>query len=416
MWHLQNLKLALQTMMLVFLLAGAAIAQEIVRIGNVPLPSDAIEAREGPSGFAGTWVGQWDGWRNHILIIERVSENGLSDVVYAVGSDLNGPGRWFRRKAKIQDDTLTFVDDGFPASYQLSKTGRVRGVFDDYRGFAVLERRNLSDILASPGKDWFSIGHREYLYTDLVENGQPIRLTVVTYAPKGVGPFPLALIHHGSTGSGTRPSDFDRVWTSAWLADLLNEHGWLVAFPYRRGRGMSDGLYDEGFAPNRADGYSPEAAVSLPGAERALTDANAALAVLRLRPEVEQSKILVGGVSRGGVVAIMQAGSRPDEVVGVINFVGGWTGKKGDASINPTLFKRISPFKGEVLSIYGEEDPYYSIEHSKSNLAEMEKQGAGSTLHVLKLPGYGNGHRVITMPSFWEKEVEQFLRRIDRPE
>lgn len=57
MWHLQNLKLALQTMMLVFLLAGAAIAQEIVRIGNVPLPSDAIEAREGRSEFAGTcWI------------------------------------------------------------------------------------------------------------------------------------------------------------------------------------------------------------------------------------------------------------------------------------------------------------------------------------------------------------------------
>jgi len=416
MCKLQNLKLVFQTIMLVFLLVSAAFAQEVIRIGNVPLPGDAVEARKDRSVFAGTWVGQWDGWRNHILIIERVAEDGLSDVVYAVGSDLNGPGRWFRRKAKIQGDILMFVDDGFPASYRLSKTGRVRGVFDDNRGFAVLERQNLSDILASPEEDWFSVGHREYLNTDLVENGQPIRLTVVTYAPQGDGPFPLALMHHGSTGSGTRPSDFDRVWTSAWLADLLNEHGWLVAFPYRRGRGMSDGLYDEGFTLNRAEGYSPDDALSLPGAERALTDANAALAALRSWPEVAQSEILVGGVSRGGVVAILQAGSKPDEVVGVINFVGGWTGKRGDASINPTLFKRISPYMGEVLSIYGEQDPYYSIEHSKSNLAEVERQGATSTLHVLKLPGYGNGHRVITMPSFWEKELDQFLSRIDQTE
>ncbi|WP_189799522.1 dienelactone hydrolase family protein [Tateyamaria sp. syn59] len=401
-------------MLLAFVLAGAAIAQDVVRIGNVPLPGDAVETQEGLSGFAGTWVGQWDGWRNHVLIIERITENGLSDVVYAVGSDLNGAGRWFRRKAKIQGDTLTFIDDGFSASYQLSETGRMRGVFDDDRGFAVLERRNLSDILAAPGEDWFSIANREYLQTDLVENGQPVRLTVVTYAPQGDGPFPLALLHHGSTGSGTRPSDFDRVWTSAWLADLLNEYGWLVAFPYRRGRGMSDGLYDEGFAPDRADGYSPKAEFSIPGAERALTDANSALAALRSRPDVAQSDILVGGVSRGGVVAIMQAGSKPDDVAGVINFVGGWTGSRGDASINPTLFKRINPFKGEVLSIYGEEDPYYSIEHSKSNLAEMERQGAKNTLHVLKLPGYRNGHWVITMPALWEKEVELFLRHIDK--
>ncbi|MEM7614860.1 MAG: hypothetical protein AAF245_07425, partial [Pseudomonadota bacterium] len=110
---------------------------------------------------------------------------------------------------------------------------------------------------------------------------------------------------------GTRPKDFDLIWTSDWLADLLNEHGWFVAFPYRRGRGLSDGLYDEGFARDRAQGYAPEAALSLPGAERALTDANAALTALRARRDLDHGAILVGGISRGGVVAIMQAGSMP---------------------------------------------------------------------------------------------------------
>ncbi|WP_298976133.1 hypothetical protein [uncultured Roseobacter sp.] len=408
------LKKLMRIVALLFILSSSAYAQESVFVGNVPLPNDAIEAEEVHSKFAGTWVGQWDGWRNHILIIEQVNDDGFADVIYAVGSDLNGAGRWFRRQAKIEGDDLIFADDGFPAHYRMSATGRVRGVFDADKGFAVLERQNLKDVLALPDEDWFSIGQQEYLQTDLIEEGKPIRLNVVTYPPPGEGPFPVALIHHGSTGSGTRPSDFDLIWTSDWLADMLNEHGWFVVFPYRRGRGLSDGQYDEGFALDRSKGYSPEAALSLPGAERALTDANAALAALRKRLDLDQGAILVGGISRGGVVAIMQAGSMPTEVAGVINFVGGWTGKKGDPSINPTLFNRIGSFDGLVLSVYGEEDRFYSIEHSKANLAELTARGAQSELHIVKLPGYGNGHRVITMPSLWEDQVDEFLREISR--
>ncbi|MEM7614861.1 MAG: hypothetical protein AAF245_07430 [Pseudomonadota bacterium] len=97
----------------------------------------------------------------------------------------------------------------------------------------------------------------------------------------------------------------------------------------------------------------------------------------------------------------------------MLNFVGGWTGQEGDPSINPALFKRIGSFDGRVLSIYGEEDPYYSIEHSRANLVELSAQGAQSALHIVKLPGYGKGHQVITMPSLWEKQVAAFLRDID---
>jgi hypothetical protein len=60
------------------------------------------------------------------------------------------------------------------------------------------------------------------------------------------------VINHGSTGEGTDPTLFRNTWHDLGLADFLNERGWLVAFPQRRGRGKSDGLYDEGFSPERA--------------------------------------------------------------------------------------------------------------------------------------------------------------------
>ena len=59
------------------------------------------------------------------------------------------------------------------------------------------------------------------------------------------------------------------------LYGFFNKRGWIVAFPQRRGRGKSGGLYDEGFTPDRSE-YSCDPEFSLPGLERALTDMDAA--------------------------------------------------------------------------------------------------------------------------------------------
>ncbi|WP_171174388.1 S9 family peptidase [Ruegeria sp. HKCCD8929] len=395
-------------------LAGTSSAQDSVLVGDVPLPADAVMSAPEEWAFSGVWAGQWDNRRNHILVVERVDDEGVADVVYAVGTDENGRGRWFRSKARIEDDSLVLADDHFPARYLISATGRMRGFYPNNKHFAILERQELSALLASPDESWFSVGDLEFLETDLVEDGRGIRLAVVVYRPKGEGPFPLAIIHHGSTGSGKYPREFKWIWTYDWLADVLNANGWLVASPQRRGRGRSDGLYDEGFAEDRSQGYSPKAELALPGADRALADANAALSALRQRPDVDGGKTLLGGISRGGVVAIMQAGHDPQNFVGVINFVGGWVSeRRGDPEINPALFRRIGAFGGPVLSIYGEGDTYYSVEHSKSNLAEMEALGADSQLHVVKLPGYLDGHWAMYVPSLWEEVVIEFLGNLD---
>ncbi|MFV2052406.1 alpha/beta hydrolase family protein [Aliiroseovarius sp. YM-037] len=405
----------LSVIIVVLLFAGGSRAQDAVIIGDVPLPEDIMISAPEEWAFAGAWVGRWSNGRNHILVVEGIGEDGFADVVYAVGRDQNGGGNWFRGKARIEDDALVFGDDVFGVRYSISDTGRMRGVLNENERFAILERQEISALMSSSSPDdLFLIGDLETLQTGLIEDGERVDLVVVMYRPRGQGPFPLALVHHGSTGTGTRPYAFDEVWKNDWLADVLNEHGWIVAFPQRRGRGGSGGLYDEGFAEDRSQGYSPEADLSLPGAHRALVDANAALAALRERPDVGPDGVLLSGMSRGGVVAIMQAGHNPEEFAGVINFVGGWVSEGwGDASINPTLFRRIGSFRGPVLSIYGEEDPFYSVEHSRSNVMEMEALGTKSQLHVIKLPGYGNGHWVLTMPNLWEEVVGEFLKALE---
>jgi hypothetical protein len=95
----------------------------------------------------------------------------------------------------------------------------------------------------------------------------------------------LLVFNHGSTGRGTDPNLFTQTYASPGIADFLVERGWMVAFPQRRGRGKSDGLYDEGFAPDRALGYSCDPDRSLPGADRALVDIKAAVEALQQRSD-----------------------------------------------------------------------------------------------------------------------------------
>lgn len=397
-----------------FILTSQSLAQETILVGDAPLPDDIEIAAPENSPFLGVWTGRWDTWRNHILVVESRDEDGLFSVIYSVGRGQHGSGNWFRSQAHLNGDTLVFTDSGFAARYSISNTGRLRGIYPTQDRFAILERQTLAAVLASPTNQWFELGTRDFLTTELQEDGVTVELAVAVYAPTGDGPFPLALVHHGSTGYGTDPKAFDRFSANDWFADVLNAHGWIAAFPQRRGRGGSDGIYDEGFAEDRSQGYSPDTQISLAGAERALIDANAALRALQQRPDVSLEPVLLSGFSRGGVVALMQAGDDSENTAGVINFVGGWMAEGfGDSEINPTLFRRIGTFHGPVLSIYGEDDAFYSIEHSLSNLAAMEDMGAENEVHVVSVPGHNRGHWLMFQPTLWEETVGDYLMRIE---
>src|SRR4029453_13737369 len=85
----------------------------------------------------------------------------------------------------------------------------------------------------------------------------------------------------------------------------------MVAFPQRRGRGKSEELYDQGFNVDRNQGYARDPQLSLPCADRALTDIAAAVEVLLQRPDVARRAILMVGFSRNGILSIAYAGMHP---------------------------------------------------------------------------------------------------------
>jgi dienelactone hydrolase len=343
-------------------------------------------------------------------------------VLYAVGENTraNAKPAWRRHKALVSGDTLRIATT-FNASYTLEAHDLLRGTWQRGEGQALalakMSKVNLADLLNGRGApvSWgASDPEFPLLETSLREDGRPVLLEAVIYKPKGDGPFPLFVFNHGSTATGRDAQSIRETWSSFTLADYFVAKGWMVAFPQRRGRGRSDGLYDEGLAPDRRQGYSCDPVRSLMGAERALDDIAAAIDALRRRSDVDGGRILIGGQSRGGVLSIEYAARHPEQVLGVINFAGGWLAEACSTAtaVNRSLFRRGGGFGGETLWLYGKADTFYSLTHSRSNFEAFRAAGGKGVFMTFGVPAGANGHLLMTWPDVWGQAVGRYLRAL----
>ena len=259
-------------------------------------------------------------------------------------------------------------------------------------------------VAQQPTTDWIP--------TPFSESGNPVRLEVVVYRPDGPGPFPALLFNHGSTGRGNDTTLFRRTVIEPTIARFFTERGWLVAFPQRRGRGRSGGTYAEGLA--NGSGYTCDPPVSLAGLDRALQDVDQAVQYLKRRPDVDRARLLIGGQSRGGILSIAYAGTRRGQVLGVINFVGGWMSDQCPTheAINTVTFRRGAAARVPTLWFYGDGDPYYRIATSRANFDAFTAAGGRGQWVQLNPPDGSNGHQIIRTVGLWAPAVEDFLTRI----
>jgi len=254
----------------------------------------------------------------------------------------------------------------------------------------------------------------ERIPTPFIEKGKPVTLEAVVVKPRGSGPFPTLLFLHGSTGRGDDPQRFTRTWQSENLTRYFNDQGWMVVYPQRRGRGKSDGLYDEGFNADRSR-YSCEPAESLAGVQRAIEDTKAITEWLRARPDVNKDRLLIGGQSRGGILAVAYAGGHAGQYRGVLNFVGGWMSDRcpDPKAINTATFAGAAAKAGvPTLWMYGQGDPFYSIEHSKSNFDAFIAAGGQGQFFALEPVGVENGHGILGNTKLWQSQVSAFVEQI----
>lgn len=395
---------------------------------GVPLPEDAkisTSASTAPANhqrFAGAWIGAWEDAIRHVLIVEEVRPNGEAQVIYAVGDNrwANIPGAWRRHTASVSGDVLK-ISKTFKATYKLEAGGSLIATWQrgNSRALAKLSKIDLGTLTHGGRPLPWSSSNVEFLMldTELTEDGKPVRLEVVVYKPNGEGSFPLLVFNHGATLNGREPKRFRDTWISFLLANAFVDKGWMVAFPQRRGRGQSQGAYDEGFAPDRSQGYSCDSGRSMRGAERGLGDIEAAIAALRLRQDVSKGPLLIGGQSRGGLLSVAYAAKHPGQVLGVINFVGGWLAETCNtaAAVNQALFRRGASYRRPTLWLYGRSDATFSIEHSRANFEAFVQAGGKGRFHELPVPNSTRGHLLVAWPERWLPVVEKYLKELEAP-
>lgn len=243
-----------------------------------------------------------------------------------------------------------------------------------------------------------------------VANGATFSLEAFLYRPEGKEKHPLVLLSHGSSGGDLQYED-----PQPSLARFFTDRGYVVLVPMRRGRGTSGGVSLESEDKN----CNPESWQT--GLNAAYEDVTAAIDFAAAMPDVDATRVLLVGVSRGGFLSVAYAaqGQRRTNVVGTINFVGGWVAQAEDkcrVDFNQMAFQRYGALTAiPELWLYGDGDQFYSTP-SILSYAEAYAGGGGKLSFSLVTGVPENGHWLSGYPDFWSPQVDRYLASLNLPD
>ena len=235
------------------------------------------------------------------------------------------------------------------------------------------------------------------------------RLEASVYLPTGPGPFPVAILSHGSAGGSPKTS-------IPWKGDgeYLASRGYVVVAPMRRGRGKSTGTSPESEDKN----CDPES--WYPGLRESMRDLDATVEFTHSLPNARIDDLTLIGVSRGGFLSIAYSaeGKHRSEVRKVVNFVGGWVAQAEDQcsiDFNLVAFRRYgAETKIPMLWLYGARDLFYGDSAVKDYARAFTDAGGIAHFHLIPdVPD--NGHWLPQYPAKWRSLVDRFLLAPDVP-
>ena len=222
------------------------------------------------------------------------------------------------------------------------------------------------------------------LVTFRAADGVELRGYFYLPAGKGPGPFPAVLWNHGSERlPGWQPD----------LATFYTAHGFAFFIPHRRGQGQSSAA-----GPYIADEQPSRLAILATGAsagqkiialhEAANRDVEAALAWLKSRPDVDPARIVMSGVSFGGIQTLLAA-EKDLGVRAFAAFAPGAMSWRWVTGLDARLEAAAQNAKAPVLIVQAQND--FNLAPSQVLGPLLEKAGKG---------------RAVVFPAFGTTEAE----------
>jgi len=234
------------------------------------------------------------------------------------------------------------------------------------------------------------------------------RLHGFLYLPKGAGPFPAVLWNHGSEKwPGWHPE----------LAAFYTANGFAFFIPHRRGQGRSSdaGAYIMDRQPSKfqfAVNGTEAGKTVIALHEEASQDVAAAVAWLRARPEIDPGRVVMSGVSFGGIQTLLAA----EKGLGVRAFAAfapgamSWRWVKG---LDGRLEQAIAHAQAPMLIVQAQNDFSLSPSQVLGPLLERQHKGRAAVFPAFgdtEQEGHGGFARRRQGAAIWGPTVLEFFR------
>jgi dienelactone hydrolase len=242
----------------------------------------------------------------------------------------------------------------------------------------------------------------------------------VVLRPRGNGPFPLAVISHGTSQGDEERARYSLPYAVP-VAEWLLDKGYVVAMMHRRGVGETTTPFMERLAGNcnqrRAADYIGSVAF-------AAEDIQALVAHMQQQSFTAKGKVLLVGHSGGGMASLSRAASRPDDILAVINFAGARGARPhmspgnicNEESLNGAFADFGRRVKAPTLWIYAENDKSV-VPAQARRFSESFKAAGGRAELVITPPFLEDGH---VLPhrqggqDLWRPALEAFMASLPR--
>ena len=244
--------------------------------------------------------------------------------------------------------------------------------------------------------------------------GERMLMRALVFRPPGAGPFPLAVINHGSAQNAehrARAPLPEYGIASRWFLD----RGYAVVVPQRPGHGETGGPYLEDQGRCETADYHGSGLATADSIQAAIDDMTA-------EPFVRKSGVVVVGLSAGGWGSLALASRNPKMVTAVINIAGGRGGRADDKPENNCAPDRLVAAAGEfglaaripTLWLYSENDSYFAPALSR-RMYETFRNTGGSAEYRLLPPFGADGHLLINSSDafvLWAPIIAKFLAQL----
>lgn len=261
---------------------------------------------------------------------------------------------------------------------------------------------DLSDIEKAPDA---ALLHERVLRVASGPDDQ-VTLVMTVYTPDGPGPFPLAVMNHGST-SALPPAEQPRYHIT-FSAYYFLSRGYAVAMPMMRGYAGSGGHLHRHGCDDVATGLE------------AARDIRAAIDYMKQQPYIDGSRIVVAGQSFGGWNTLSLGTLDVPGVKGLVSFAGGM--KASDCNDPDDALIKAAGVLGSRVSIpsiwfFGDNDAIFATPVWHAMYDHYNAEGAPS-----ELVAYGNfgsnSHNLLGSGSglsIWVPKLDAFLARVGLP-